>query len=201
VVAREDSIKDDDEEILWTDKPKFIPYAITALSLGFGVVIFAIIYYVAITSIRGYKGSNNNFIYWVIGLPALLFCWSFITKIFSYSNTSYAFSNKRIMVRTGFFATGFKIIDYDKISDMQVTVNLVERAFNVGTIKFYSGRTESNDDITTKIYDRWEAIAHPYDVFKQLKKVTVDIKTDFNFPNALRPELNPGYRTKYKPQK
>jgi len=27
-----DSVKDDDEEILWTGKPKFIPYAITGLS-------------------------------------------------------------------------------------------------------------------------------------------------------------------------
>lgn len=32
-----DSIKDGAEEILWTDKPKFIPYMITALGLGVGV--------------------------------------------------------------------------------------------------------------------------------------------------------------------
>jgi hypothetical protein len=71
----------------------------------------------------------------------------------------------------------------------------------VGTIRFYSGRTESEDGVITKLYDRWEAIFHPFEVFKQLKKVTVDIKTDLNFPNALRPETNPGYRTKYAPPK
>jgi hypothetical protein len=29
----------------------------------------------------------------------------------------------------------------------------------------------------------------------------VDIKTDFNYPKALRPETNPGYGTKYSPKK
>jgi hypothetical protein len=29
----------------------------------------------------------------------------------------------------------------------------------------------------------------------------VDVKTDWNYPNALRPEENPGYRTKYNPKK
>jgi len=196
-----ESIKDDNEEILWTDKPKFIPYAITALGLGMGVIVFIGIYYVMTKEISNNSGSANAFSFWVAGLPVIFFLWSFCVKILSYGNTSYAFSNKRVMVRTGFLTTGFKIIDYDKISDIQVTVNLVERAFNVGTIKFFSGRTDSNDGITTKLYDRWEAIAHPYDIFKQLKNVTVDIKTDFNFPNALRPETNPGYGTKYVPPK
>lgn len=196
-----DSIKDDNEEILWTDKPKFVPYAVTALGLGIGAFIFVGMYYVMTKNIRSDIGSIGAFSFWVAGLPVILFLWSFFVKIFSYSNTSYAFSNKRIMVRTGFPSAGFKIIDYDKVSDIQVTVNLVERAFNVGTIKFYSGRTETNDGITTKLYDRWEAIVNPYDVFRQLKKVAVDIKTDFSYPNALRPETNPGYGTKYTPPK
>lgn len=195
------SIKDDDEEILWTDKPKFIPYATTALGLGFGVFIFVSFYYAMIKNITNEGGAVGNFSTWFVLLPISLFLFSFLSKIFSYNNTIYAFTNKRVMVRSGFIGTDFKIIDYDKISDIQVTVNFIERVFNVGTIKFYSGRTESNDGITTKLYDRWEAISTPYEVFKQLKKVSVDIKTDFNYPNALRPDINPGYSTKYNPKK
>ncbi len=194
-----DSIKDDDEKILWTDKPKFIPYAITALGLGFGVLIFVSFYYAMAKNINE-GGAAGNFSIWFVALPVALFLFSFLIKIFSYSNTSYAFTNKRVMVRSGFIGTDFKIIDYDKISDIEVSVNFIERAFNVGTIKFYSGRTESNDGITTKLYDRWESISNPYEVFKQLKKVSVDIKTDFNYPNALRPDTNPGYNTKYNPK-
>jgi len=102
-----------------------------------------------------------------------------------------------VMVRTGFIGTDFKSIDYDKISDIEVTVNFMERAFNVGSIRFFSGRTQENDGTTTKLYDKWEAIPDPYGVFKKVKQVSVDIKTDYNYPNALRPETNPGYNTKY----
>jgi membrane protein YdbS with pleckstrin-like domain len=196
-----DSIKDDDEEILWIDKPQFIPYVITALGLGFGVLIFVGFYYAMTKNINNEGGAAGNFSIWFIVLPIVLFLFSFLSKIFSYSNTSYAFTNKRIMLRSGFIGTDFKIIDYDKISDIEVSVNFIERACNVGTIKFYSGKTESNDGITTKLYDRWEAISNPYEVFKQLKTVSVDIKTDFNYPNALRPDTNPGYNTKYNPKK
>ena len=191
-----ESVKDDDEEILWTDKPKFIPFAISGLAAGLGILIFIGLSYAM------FKGADNdvsvgNSYVWFTAIPILFFLWNFLQKLFSYSNTSYAFTNKRVMVRTGFIGTDFKSIDYDKISDIEVTVNVIERAFNVGTIKFFSGRTQTDDGITSKLYDRWEAIPNVYETFKKVKQVSVDIKTDYNYPNALRPESNPGYNTKY----
>lgn len=195
-----ESVKDDDENILWTDKPKFIPYSITGIGAGIGIFIFVAASYIMTKNLKSEDGTTDGFSFWFIALPVTLFLWQFLSKIFSYSNTSYAYTNKRVMMRTGFIGTDFKSIDYDKISDIEVTVNFFERTFNVGTIKFFSGRTEINDGSTTKLYDRWEAISNPYEVFKQVKKISVDIKTDFNYPNALRPEINPGYNTKYGPK-
>ena len=192
-----ESVKDDNEEILWTEKPKFIPYAITGLGLGVGALIFVGIYYAMTANVKNEDGSVGNFNWLFAALPIGFFLWEFFRKIFSYNNTRYAYTNKRVMMRTGFIGTDFKSIDYDKISDIEVTVNFVERAFNVGTIKFFSGRTETDDGKTTKLYDRWEAIPNPYDVFKRVKQISVDIKTDYNYPNALRPATNPGYNTKY----
>ena len=191
-----DSVKDDNEEILWTDKPKFISYAITGLAAGFGILIFVGISYAMIKGVDNDLSIGNSFV-WFTAIPILFFLWSLLQKLFSYSNTSYAFTNKRVMVRTGFIGTDFKSIDYDKISDIEVTVNAVERAFNVGTIKFFSGRTQTDDGVTSKLYDRWEAIPNVYEIFKKVKQVSVDIKSDYNYPNALRPETNPGYNTKY----
>lgn len=196
-----DRIKDDAEEILWTDKPKFVPYIITTLSLGAGVLIFVGFSYSIARNSFIENGRNDNIFLLFLLLPFVFFLFNFLSKLFSYSNTRYAYSSRRVMIRSGFIGTDFKIIDYDKISDIQVTVNFVERLFNVGTIRFYSGRTESDEGTIVKVYDRWEAIANPYEVFKQLKTVTVDIKTDYNYPNALRPGTNPGYKTKYDPEK
>jgi membrane protein YdbS with pleckstrin-like domain len=194
-----ESVKDDDERILWTDKPKFIPYAITGLGLGLTGVIFITVYYFLTKNVKNDDGTVGGFNYLFAAILVGGFVWEIGKKLFSYSNTSYAYTNKRVMMRTGFIGTDFKSIDYDKISDIEVTVNFVERMFNVGTVRFFSGRTQTDDGTTTKLYDRWEAIPNPYVVFKQVKKVSVDIKTDFNYPNALRPETNPGYNTNYKP--
>ncbi|MDR1494346.1 MAG: hypothetical protein LBT05_16755 [Planctomycetaceae bacterium] len=47
---------------------------------------------------------------------------------------------------------------------------------------------------------RFSGIENPYDVFRRIKEVSVDVKTDWNYPNANRPETNPGYQTKYTPK-
>lgn len=192
-----DSVKDNNEQILWTEKPKFVPYILSGLGVGLFTIAFGIIWVVtSLNFTAGQKETNGWF--WLLGfLPLAQGLYAFLNKLLSYSNTCYGYSNKRVMMRTGFIGTDFKIIDYDKISDVEVTVNIIERAYNVGTIKFFSGRTETNDGNTTKLYDRCVSIENPYEVFKKVKEVMVDIKTDFNYPNSLRPEVNPGYKTKY----
>jgi hypothetical protein len=143
--------------------------------------------------------SDDPGFFWLFGLiPLGQGLYVFLNRLLSFSNTAYAFSDKRVMMRTGFIGTDFKTIDYDKISDIEVTVNFIERFYNVGTIRFFSGRTKTHEDKITNLYDNWSSIPKPYEVFKMVKQTSVDIKTDINYPNALRPESNPGYSTKYK---
>jgi hypothetical protein len=147
-----------------------------------------------------YQNENDsNFLFYLFGLiPLLKGLYDILERVLSYSNTAYAYSDKRVMMRTGFIGTDFKIIDYDKISDVEVSVNVVERMYNVGTIRFFSGRTKTDENNTTKLYDCWHSIENPYEVFKLVKQVSIDIKTDISYPNALRPETNPGYNTSYQ---
>lgn len=105
------------------------------------------------------------------------------------------------MMRSGFIGTDFKTIDYDKIFDIEVTISFVEKIYNVGSIKFFSGRTQTDEGYTTKLYDSWSAIENPYEVFKMVKQTSVNIKTDLNYQNTLRSDTNPGYNTKYDPKK
>jgi len=196
-----DSIKDEKEDILWTGKPKFIPFIFKGVLGGVATIVFGLIWVLTVKSWDS-KGDNNIPSYfWLFGLiPLVTGLLTFLKKLFSFSNTVYAYSDKRVMMRTGFIGTHFKKIDYDKISDMEVTVNVIERTYNVGTIRFFSGRTVTDDGVTTKLFDSWIAIENPYDVFKMVKQTSVNIKTDFSYPNALRPDTNPGYETKYQPK-
>jgi membrane protein YdbS with pleckstrin-like domain len=193
-----ESVKDNDEEILWIGKPNFIPYVFSGLAVGLFTIAFGVIWILIILNTKPGHSSEGFKFFWLFGLIPLgqgLFV--FFNKLLSFSNTAYAYSNKRVMMRTGFIGTDFKTIDYDKISDIEVTVNILERIYDVGTIRFFSGRTQTVKGNTTKLYDTWGSIDKPYEVFKMVKQTSVDIKTDFNYPNALRPESNPGYKTKY----
>jgi hypothetical protein len=195
-----DSIKDENEEILWTGKPKFAPYIFTGVFFAVVTIAIGLIWLLAARNFTSNNVNGKGDYFWLFGLiPMVQGLYVFLKKALSFSNTAYAYSNKRVMMRTGFIGTDFKSIDYDKISDMEVTVNIIERICNVGTIRFFSGRTQTDEGNTTKLYDNWNAIENPYEVFKMLKKTSIDIKTDINYPNALRPETNPGYNTKYKP--
>ena len=196
-----ESIKDDKEEILWTGKPKFIPFIFTSVLGGIFTIGFAIVWLLTARGWGSNVDNNSPSFFWLLGfLPLVVAFFTFLKKIFSFSNTAYSYSDKRVMMRSGFIGTDFKTIDYDKISDIEVTVSLVEKMYNVGTIRFFSGRTQTDEGNTTKLYDSWSAIADPYEVFKKVKQTSVNIKTDFNYPNALRPDTNPGYNTKYDPK-
>jgi hypothetical protein len=193
-----DSIKDRDEEILWIGKPKFIPYIFSGLGNGLFTLAFGIGWVLINLTVMPADESGSFKYFWVFGLvPLAQGLYVFLNRLASFSNTAYGYSNKRVMMRTGFIGTDFKTIDYDKISDIEVTVNVIERIYNVGSVRFFSGRTQTDENNTTKLYDVWFAIEKPYEVFKLVKQTMVDIKTDYNYPNALRPETNPGYNTKY----
>jgi membrane protein YdbS with pleckstrin-like domain len=193
-----DSVKDSDESIQWTGKPRFIPYLISGALNSLYLLAFGAVWIVLNYNVIPSENSSFNY-FWMFGLvPLGQGVFTFLKILLSYTNTAYGYSNKRVMMRTGFIGTDFKVIDYDKISDIEVTVNIIERYYNVGTIRFFSGRTQTDENNTAKLYDSWIAIENPYQIFKLVKQTSVDIKTDYNYPNALRPEKNPGYKTKYE---
>jgi membrane protein YdbS with pleckstrin-like domain len=191
-----EAIKDKDEEVLWTGAPEFVPFILTGIPfLIFGLIWGAIDYFAFIRNIPVKEMGMVPLLFFALHLAP--FYGSILNMLRLYlvhGNTCYAVTNKRLIMRSGFFGIDFKIIDYDKISDIEVTVNPVENLFGVGTIQAFSGRTTSKGH---RLYDKFMAIKEPYAVFKKIKEISVDVKTDWKFPNQMRPDNNPGYGTKY----
>ena len=100
-----DSIKDDDEIILWTGKPLFVPYIFSGIATGlftlaFGIVWVFVSYNVNVKPDNVESGSGWSY-FWLFGLiPLAQGFYVFANKILSFSNTAYCYSNKRIMIRT-----------------------------------------------------------------------------------------------------
>ncbi len=193
-----EAIRDDDESIYWIGQPTLIPFLMT----GVPFLIFGIIWGIIDLQFMQFGFSEMGGFF---GLFMLLHLFPFYGSILNmvrlllvYNNTRYAYTNKRLMLRTGFFGIDFKTIDYDKIQNIEVNVNPLERFLHVGTIKIFSGEIAKTKNGHHSVYTKFIAIQEPYEVFRQIKRVSVDIKTDWNFPNQMRPQENPGYRTTYR---
>ena len=192
------AVRDKDEQILWAGRPVLAPFLLTGIPfLMIGLIWGSIDYF---GFIRQMKGIPAGFAIPFFALH-LFPLWGGIANmarlVLVSGNTFYAFTNKRLMMRSGFWGTDFKTVDYDKITNMEVDVNPIENMMGAGTIRAYSGSTNSRGN---PVADQFTAIQQPYDVFKRIKEASVDVKTDWNYPNALRPNTNPGYKTKYEPR-
>ncbi len=192
------AVKDEDEEFIWIGEPKFIPFLATGIPfLIIGLIWGAFDYF---GFIRNMPAKMAGFAIQFFALHLFPFWGSILNMlrlILVHKNTFYAITNKRVMMRSGFWGIDFNAIDYDKISDIQVTVNPLENMLGVGTLRFSAGKVNSKGNPLTEDFI---AVDNPYDVFKKVKSVSVDVKTDWNYPNKLRPGDNPGYNTKYTPK-
>ena len=93
------------------------------------------------------------------------------------------------------------MLDFDQITNAEVNVGVWDMWLaqgKTGSIKVFSAgtvtRTKNGYVATPYILAN---IEDPYEVFKLLKGVSMDVKTDIQYPNKLRPDENPGYNTKY----
>lgn len=186
----------DGEQILWEGKPnkksyvlarivKMMPIALIWLAFdgffigmifGFGSGLPAFAYIIFI-------------VFFAVHLtPVWIWIANIVTAFKRLKNTEYAFTDKRIIIKTGFFAK-FDTVFYSDIASLDLHVGFIDRMFHVGDISI---RTNSG------VYYMVEDIDNPYFILERLQKVVNDIKTDMQFPNDLRPEENHGYNTRYK---
>lgn len=195
-----DAVLDHDEQVLWVGNPTVIPFLMSGLPfLLLGLIWGAIDYFGFIKHIGTSKEPALGFMVPFFALhllPLWLGVGNMLRLCLVFGNTCYAFTNKRILLRTGFWGIDFKSIDFDRLQEIEVTVNPIENMLGVGSLKMFSGGITGKGAPT---FNFFIGIEKPYEVYKQLKTVTVDVKTDWNYPNALRPEQNKGYKTGYAP--
>jgi membrane protein YdbS with pleckstrin-like domain len=184
------------ETLLWYGRPMFWPYMAHAVPIVLLGIAWAAgelrLLPPAVYMVSRHLLSAPPLLRLV---PAALCILHGLGVALAYSNTAYAYSNRRLLIRSGLIATSFTTVDYDGIRELDVTVGVIERVFGAGTIRVFSGRMSQRGQAA---YERFVSIAHPYDVFRALKQVEVDVKTDWQYPNALRPAANPGYASEYR---
>lgn len=195
-----------DESIIWKGEPKKSAFIINSsiTMMPFALLWLAVDGFFIINILK--SGAHNDMQFFFIPFFALhlMPVWIWLYNIFTaygrWKNTAYAVTNKRIIIRNGFIGYQYNSIYYTDISNVSLHVGVIDRMLGVGDVHIATthtlGTTKKGTPInTTSILD----VADPEYVMSIVQKTVLDMQTDIHYPNALRPDVNPGYKTEYRP--
>lgn len=192
-----EDVLNDDEKVLWRGKPNAKSYIWAAIVKMLPIALIWLIVdggFIVGISIGMSSGKMPlallGFIipFFLIHLtPVWIWIANTVKAVREVKNLEYAVTDKRIIIRSGVIGIDFKFINYTEIDSVNVKVGLIDKIFKVGDIYI-------NSSVNSGVL--WD-VSNPYGVGRALQKVTTDIKSDIHYPNALRPDNNPGYKTEY----
>lgn len=186
-----------DEKILQRLKPNKRVLLLESIFKGLPVVLLWVAFdtfFIVMMITTGAFKENPGLIPAVIAffalhlLPLWLYILNIIKTMAGAKNIEYVFTDKRIIIRSGVIGIDFKNIYYSDVEGINCKVGIFDRMFKVG-------------DLYIKALNQSAVLMNietPYFYLQKLQKITLDIKTDIQYPNDLRPKENHGYNTEYK---
>ena len=121
-------------------------------------------------------------------IPVWIWISNIVTANKMHKNIEYAFTDKRIIVKSGIIGIDFKNVFYADITSVNLKVGIIDRICKTGDIyiRSFAGATVVSD------------VENPYFLTEKLQKIVLDMKMDAAYPNDLRPKTNAGFNTEYK---
>ena len=164
-------ILDTDEKIVETFKPNFLRFVLLSTLL---IAIFLVPFFaVGIFMVVGTTDAGVGGVAFLI-LAAIALLISPVTNFVTYTKTAYCYTNKRVIIRTGFIGADFQSIDFDMIGGMNVKVDFLDKLVkpNTGTIIFASPASPviQNGQNANATGYMFRHIENPYDVYKRVKE-------------------------------
>ncbi len=189
-----EKILNENEEIIWESRPKLLPFLSPSSIRDIGMLVVAFL--VAPLFMMLGLLIFSLFLSLLLSVPDILFISYFVPvlslvvyKILLCRKTKYAITDKRIIVQTGIIGRDFSFIDFDQITNIEVDVNIFDLLFSKssGTILVFSaGNIKTYRDGSVPEPYKMQHVPDPYLVFKKLKGVSLDVKTDIKYPNLMR---------------
>ncbi len=189
-----------DESMIWEGKPKAKAFTINSTLPMMPIALIWLLFDGGFIAAMIFSGAINEMGMMVFLLipffalhlfPVWIWLYNVATAKKRWENTEYAMTDRRILLRNGLIGYRYQSIYYTEISDVSLDVGFIDKKLGVGDITISLGDGESK----VKLLD----IEQPERLFSVLQKTIVDIQTDMYYPNALRPDNNLGYHTKYNP--
>ena len=192
-----DDVVAHDEKVLWRGKPNTKSYVWAAMLKMLPIALLWLAFDSIFIYVFATEMASGEMPLAMLGflIPFFLLhlapVWIWIGKTVKAArevrNLEYAITDKRIIIRSGFIGIDFKFINYSEIDSVNVKVGIIDRIFHVGDIYV-------NSNVNSGVL--WD-VDNPYKLGSALQRVTLDIKSDIQYPNAMRPDANAGYKTGY----
>lgn len=133
-------------------------------------------------------------------MPVWVWLANVLTANRKWKNTSYYVTDKRIIIENGFIAGNFQTIYYKDLTNVSLRIGVIDKMLGVGDIYLETIGGSYTRDGRNLVAQAFLDIENPQLIYPKLQKIVMDIQTDIEYPNALRPETNPGYNTQYPPK-
>ena len=176
-------VLDDDEKIIKVFKPnKTKLYMSHMLVITISLFLGALVGVLAIL----FPGSEEAEPVWYIVFPiggfVLLTLGNWLLTYLYYKNVYYAYSNKRIIIRSGIFGVDFKSLDMSMIGAVNVYVSLIDKIVrkNTGSISFGSTASPIAYSQSSAAAYKFNHIEMPYENCKEIKSFIDDYKKQVN---------------------
>ena len=188
------------ESILWRGKPKKSAFIATK-SLTMLPIAIIWLCFDSVLIMEAFQGDGPWFLipFMLLHLmPVWIWLGSTITAGKRWHNTNYFVTNRRIIIQGGFLAVNETSLFYKDLRNAQLRIGFLDKIFHTGDIVFDSGvmmYNRKNQQHGPVLEDLEDAQG----VYNRIQKIILDMQTDMEYPNAFRPEYNPGYNTQYRP--
>ena len=185
------------EHILWSGKPKknaFIAsHALTMMPIAIIWLCLDMTFILNMVRADGLQLFTLGF-FALHMMPVWIWLGSLITAPKRWRNTNYYVTNRRIIIQGGFLAVNEKSLFFKEIRSVQSKVGLFDKLSGTGSILFNAEMISGNNKATPPSFQYLENAGA---VYQRVQRTVLDMQTDMEYPNALRPEENPGYNTDY----
>lgn len=198
----------DDEAVIWKGKPNRKAYLLNCIFTPF--TIFALMWFAidATIIIAATTAADSTVpLFFLIPFMALhlmpFWMWlgNILTAQIRWENSEYLVTDRRILLKTGIWGVDVKTVYYKEIRNVTLIKGIIDNILGVGDIYFdLSANVYMNQNNSSSTNGRLAMfdLENPYELYTRLQKIVLDIQTDIEYPNALRPDENPGYKTQYK---
>lgn len=194
------------ETLIWKAKPKKSAFVINK---SITMAPFAILWLIFDSSFitMMFKFDTPTEMLWFIIpffalhlMPVWIWLANVLTANRKWKNTSYYVTDKRIIIENGFVAGNFQTIYYKDLTNVSLHLGVIDKMLGVGDIYLETAGGNYVQNGRNLVAQAFLDIENPQEIYPKLQKIVMDIQTDIEYPNALRPGENPGYNTKYEPK-